>query len=104
MAEQLKFLEESRSKISGLEEAIEGMGADKNSSDDVGTLEQRIQAYKSQLQVTVSYNRELLEKQGSKHFVKSENQNVQEILALNRIDDAINRAIALKLKAKAAGL
>lgn len=53
------------------------------------------------MQVAISYTRELLEKQKQN---RAENANVQEILTLNRIDDAVNRTIALKLKAKSFGL
>jgi hypothetical protein len=47
--------------------------------------------------VALSYTKELLEKQKS---MRAENANVQELLTLNRIDDALNRAIGLRLKAK----
>jgi hypothetical protein len=47
-----------------------------------------------------AYSRDLLDKHGQKLFIKAENANVQELLTLNRIEEAVNKVIGLKLKAK----
>lgn len=70
-------------------------------SEQDENLLSKLQTVKAQVQVALSYTRELLEKQKQN---RAENANVQEILTLNRIDDAVNRTIALKLKAKSFGL
>jgi len=64
LAEQLKFLEESRVKIALLERDIESLIREKDTLQDLSSLEQKINEYKTALSVQESFIKELLEKQG----------------------------------------
>ncbi len=55
------------------------------------------------LKVQEAYTKELLEKQGHKQFLKVENANFNEVLTLNRVDEALAKVFTLKLKSKQAG-
>lgn len=97
LAESLKFLSESRAKIGSLEKEIDNLIAD---SDERSTIDQKIQEYRNLIHVYSTYNRDLLEKHGQKLFMKAENSNFQEVLTLNRVDEALQKVFTLKLKAK----
>lgn len=62
LAEQLKFLEESRIKIGILERDIENLIREKETLQDLSSLEQKINEYKTALSVQESFTKELLEK------------------------------------------
>ncbi len=61
-----------------------------------------VNEYKIAMQVQQTYTRELLEKQGKNQFSKVENANINEVLTLNRLDEALKKVFMLKLRAKQA--
>ncbi len=98
LAENLKFLEENRTKIANTEKEIDEMMKDE--SIEKSQIEAKVGEYRTLLQIQKTYNRDLLEKQGQKLFNKSENSNIQEVITLNRIDENISKVQTLKLLAK----
>ena len=93
MAESLRFLDENRGKLRRLEEQMEGGLGDMDEIE----MECRVNEYKNLVLLQKTYERDLL-KQPLKLFNKIENSNVQAVLTLNRIDEALNRTIRLKLQ------
>ena len=60
-------------------------------------MECKINEYKNLVALQKTYERDLL-RQPIKLYNKIENSNVQMVLTLNKVDEAINKAIRLKLK------
>ncbi|CDW74498.1 UNKNOWN [Stylonychia lemnae] len=95
LAESLKFLDENRVKIAKLEKELDYMVENLNSTDECD-LECKMNEYQSLISLQKTYERDLL-KQPLKMYNKVENNNFQEVLTLERIDQALTKVIKQRL-------
>eukprot|EP00347_Sterkiella_histriomuscorum_P004692 403359471 len=98
IAESMKFIQDNRAKLAKLEKDLDYMAENPQHSDEID-LECKLNEYQSLLSLQRTYERDLL-KCPLKFFNKIENQNFQEVLTLNKIDEAITRAIKIRIQMK----